>query len=94
MHFVNDDLVLGTLYTRFSAMFKQKVAWIESHENSKIEILQEFEIAKCFKGEEIFLNNALNWTKILQFLTTTSKNTQNVNKVECGKCKKRCVVPL
>ena len=40
------------------------------------------------KGGEIFLNNALNWTKILQFLTTNSKNTQAVNKVECLKCKK------
>ena len=48
----------------------------------------EYEVAKCRKGGEMFLSNALNWTKILQFLITTSKNAQAVNKVECGKCKK------
>ena len=59
-----------------------------SHEDPKIKILQQFEIVKCFKGDEIFLNNALNWNKILQFLTTNSKNTQAVNKVEYEKCQK------
>ena len=40
--------------------FKRKVAGIESHEDSKIKILQEFKFAKCSKGGEIFLHNALN----------------------------------
>ena len=54
----------------------------------KIKIMRDFNVAKCFKGGEIFLNNALNWTKILQFLTTNSKNNQAVNKLECLKRKK------
>ena len=57
-------------------------------EDLKIKIFWEFEVAKCFKRGEIFLNNALNWTKILQFLTTNPKNIQAVNKVECGNWKK------
>ena len=32
---------------------------MESHEDSKIKILREFNVEKCFKGGEIFLNNAL-----------------------------------
>ena len=72
----------------FSATFKRMVAGIESNEDSKIKILREFKVAKCLKGGEIFLNNALNWTKILQFLITDSKNTKTVNKVECLKYKK------
>ena len=72
----------------FFATFKRKVARIESHEDSKIKILGEFEVAKCLKEGEIFLNNALNWIKILQLLTGNPKNTQAVNKEECGKCKK------
>ena len=75
-------------HKHFCATFKRKVGGIECHKNSKIKILQEFEVAKCFKGGEIFLNNALNCTKILLFLTTNPKNTQAANKVEYGKCKK------
>ena len=75
-------------HENFSATFKRKIAGIKSHEDPKIKILQQFEIVKCFKGDEIFLNNALNWNKILQFLTTNSKNTQAVNKVEYEKCQK------
>ena len=75
-------------HKNFSATFKRKVAGIESHEDSKIKILWEFKVAKCFKGGEFFLNNALNSTKILQFLTTNSKNIQAVNKVKCLKCEK------
>ena len=59
----------------FSATFKQKAEGIESLEDLKIKICRECEVAKCFKWGEIFLNNALNWTKILQFLTTNPKNT-------------------
>ena len=44
----------------FSAAFKRKAAGIESLEVLKIKIFREFEVAKCFKGGEIFLNNALN----------------------------------
>ena len=44
----------------FSATFKQNVVRIESHEDSKIKILQDFNVAKCFKGGYFFLNNALN----------------------------------
>ena len=47
-------------HEKFFATFKRKVAGIESHEDSKIKILQEFKVAECFKEEEIFLNNALN----------------------------------
>ena len=61
---------------------------MESHEDSKIKILREFSVERCFKGGEIFLNNALIWTKILQFLTTNPWNTQAVNTVKCLKCKK------
>ena len=32
------------------ATFKRKFAGIKSYEDSKIKILQEFEVAKCFKG--------------------------------------------
>ena len=73
----------------FSAAFKQKVAEIESLEDLKIIIFREFEVAKCFKGGEILLNDALNWTKIFEFLTTNPKNTQAVNKVKCGGKKSR-----
>ena len=75
-------------HENFSANFKRKVAGIESLEDLKIKIFREFEVAKCFKGGEIFLNNALNWTKIMQFLNTNPKNTQAVSKVEWGKYKK------
>ena len=44
----------------FSVTFKRKVTRIESHEDSKIKILREYEIAKSLKGGEVFLNNALN----------------------------------
>ena len=47
-------------HENFCATFKRKVPGIESHEDSEIKILQEFEVAKCFKGGEIFLNYALN----------------------------------
>ena len=70
----------------FSATLKRKIVGIESHDDSKIKIFRD--LAKCFKGGEICLNDALNWTKILQFLTTNSKTTQAVNKVKCLKCKK------
>ena len=77
-------------HEKFSATFKRKDAGIESLEDLKIKIFWEFEVANCrkIKGGEIFLNNALNWTKNLQFLTTNLKNTHAVKKVECGKCKK------
>ena len=44
----------------FFATFKRKVARIESHEDSKIKILGESEVAKYLKEGEIFLNNVLN----------------------------------
>ena len=44
----------------FSVNFKRKIARIESHEDSKIKILREYEIARSLKGGEVFLNNALN----------------------------------
>ena len=47
-------------HKHFSAAFKRKIAGIESHEDPKIKILQQCEIVKCFKGDEIFLNNAFN----------------------------------
>ena len=75
------------IHKNFSATFKRKVVGIESHEDSKIKILRDFNVGKYFKGAEIFLNNALNLTKILQFLTTNPKNTQTVNK-EGFKCRK------
>ena len=81
-------------YENFPATLKRKFAGSDSLEDLKIKIFCEFEVAKCFKGGEIFLSNALNWTKILQFLTTNPKNTEAVNKLECGKCKKRAVVTL
>ena len=62
-------------HENFSATFKQKAARIESTEDLKIKIFPEFEVAKCWKGGEILRNNALNGTKILQFLTTNPKNT-------------------
>ena len=37
-------------HKNFSATFKRKVAGIESHDDSKIKILQEFKVARCFKG--------------------------------------------
>ena len=40
-------------HENFSATFKRKVARIESHEDLKIKILREFEVAKCLKGGEI-----------------------------------------
>ena len=60
-------------HEKFFATFKRKVAGIESHEGLKIKILQELEVAKCFKREEIFLNNALNWTKFCNFLPRIQK---------------------
>ena len=30
------------------------------HGDIKIKIFRGFEVAKCFKGEEVFLNNAVN----------------------------------
>ena len=50
----------GRRITRKSRKFRLKIAGIESHEHSKIKILREFEVAKCFKGGEIFLNNSFN----------------------------------
>ena len=47
-------------HEKFCATFERKVAGIESHEDSKIKILHEFEVAKCLKRGEIFQNNALN----------------------------------
>ena len=47
----------------FSGTFKQKVVGIEKlfeKQNLKIKILRDFNVAKCFKGGEIFINNALN----------------------------------
>ena len=43
-------------HEHFSVTFKRKVAGIESHEESKIKILQELEAANSFKGEENALN--------------------------------------
>ena len=47
-------------HKKFSATFKRKVVGIETHEDSKIKRLREFNVAKCFKGGDIFLNNAFN----------------------------------
>ena len=70
-----------------SVTFKQKILTIESHEDSKIKVLWDFKVGKCFKGGEISLNNVLSWTKILQLLTMNPKITPALNKVECLKCK-------
>ena len=72
----------------FSANFKRKIVRIESHEVSKIKVFRDVNVAKCFKRGEIFVNNALNCTKILQLLTTNLENTQAVYKVECLQYKK------
>ena len=47
----------------FSGTFKRKVVGIEKlfeKQNLNIKIMRDFNVAKCFKGGEIFLNNALN----------------------------------
>ena len=41
-------------HKNYSATFKRKVTGIKSHENSKIKILCEFKVPKCFKEEKSF----------------------------------------
>ena len=65
---------------------KENVAGIECHENPKTRALWEFKVAKWWKGGDIRLKHALNWIKSLEFITTTPKNIQNVNKMGNEKC--------
>ena len=79
-------------HENFSATFKWKAAGIESLEDLKIKIFREFEVVKCFKRAEIFLNNAANWSKILQFLTTNPQSTPKQSGM--GKMQKKALVTL
>ena len=79
-------------HENFSATLKRKAAGIESLEDLKIKIFREFEVVKCFKRAEIFLNNAANWSKILQFLTTNPQSTPKQSGM--GKMQKKALVTL
>ena len=49
----------------------RKVLGIKCHENLKIKISREFNVAKCWERGIICLKDALGWTKIIECVTTT-----------------------
>ena len=61
----------------FYADFKQKVAGIKCHENSKIQMSGEFKITNCWKERKIGLKMQLVEQVLQSVVTRTLENTVN-----------------
>lgn len=79
--------MLGSLRFMNQNDFKQKVAATKCPKN-----FMGIQSQKLLKGRENPPKNTLNWTKILQFITINTENTQNVYKNSKTESVKRFVL--